>query len=104
MDDVVLIVITRILLYTFVTGLFAFVLLYFFRSNWRETTPGKYIFYFMSSLAIIFLYLAVSPMIAHLHVRYYINIVLVMLLNFGAWRMTYLLFKIQQEERSSKHK
>lgn len=102
MDESVLVLITRILLFTFVTGLLTFVLLYYFRSDWQRTQPGKYIFYFMSSLAVIFLYLAVGPFMIHIHARYYINVILVLLLNFGAWRMTYLLFKIQQGERSSK--
>lgn len=99
MDDLALIWVSRILLFTFVSGLLTFVALYFFRSNWRTTIPGKYFLYFMSTLTVIFLYLLVTPLLVHYHGRFYINILLALILNFGAWRMTFILFKIQQEDR-----
>jgi len=102
MDDVVLIWITRVLLFTFVIGLLTFVGSYFLRSNWRGTMVGRYFLYFMTTMALLFLYILLAPTLVHFHGRFYLNIVICLILNYGAWKMTLLLLKIQKGEEVNK--
>ena len=103
MDDSTLIWIARILLFTFVAGLLTFVFSYLLRSNWRKTVAGRYVAYFMSTMALLFVYLSLGPVMVQFHARYYVNVVIGLMLNYGAWRMTYILFKIQKGEEKDRN-
>ena len=88
-----------ILLGTLVVGLVSFVVMYVARSNWRATRVGKYILYFMATVSVTFAYLLISPLVGRYHGRQYVDFLVLLALNFTAWRLTLLLRRVQQSER-----
>lgn len=91
-----------ILLGTLVIGLASFVVMYITRSNWRATKVGKYILYFMTTVAVTFAYLLISPLVGRYYGREVVDFLVLLVLNFTAWRLTLLLRRVQQGERDSK--
>lgn len=90
------------LLGTLVIGLISFVLMYATRSNWRATKVGKYLLYFMATVTLTFAYLLISPLVGRYPGRDIIDFLVLIVLNFTAWRLTLLLRKVQQGERKVK--
>lgn len=85
-----------LLLGTLVLGLVAFVITYMVWSDWRKYVVGRYMMYFMATIAGTFAYILVSPMIRDVWGRRYLDLAILVLLNFVAWRLTWLLRKIQK--------
>lgn len=96
MDSETLTTITQILVGTFILGLLTFAFLYFYYSNWRKTTVGPYILLTWLTMAFTFVYILVAPMMLSREVRAYVNVLVAMMLNYGAWRMAFLLIQIQR--------
>ena len=88
-----------ILLGTLVIGLFAFVIRYMTRSNWRANRVGKYILYFMATVAVTFAYLLISPVVGRYPGREVVDFFVLIVLNITACRLTLLLWKVQRDER-----
>lgn len=90
-----------ILLGTLVIGLVTFVIRYASRSSWRATTVGKYILYFMATVAFTFAYLLVSPLVGRYPGREVVDFFVLIALNLTAWRLTILLWKVQRHEHET---
>jgi hypothetical protein len=89
-------VISFVLLGTLVLGLFAFVWIYGTGSDWRESRVGRYLFYFMLTITGTFAYILISPLTRDIPGRIYVDLLILVLLNYGAWKLTWLLRKIQK--------
>ena len=89
-------VIAYVLLGTLVLGLVTFVIRYMVGSEWRQSLVGRYMMYFMMTIAATFAYILVSPVIRDVWGKQYLDLVILALLNYGAWRLTWLLGKIQK--------
>lgn len=87
------------LIFTWAAGLTTFVVSYFLRSNWRDNIVGRYMLYFFATLTGLVIYMFVYPLLRNIPGILYINILVLLLMNYGAWRMTFLLLKIQWKER-----
>ena len=83
------------LLATFCLGLLTFILMYL-RSNWRENIIGRYLMYFMANIAFLFVYLLFGALIPKFPGRVLLDMAILLSLNYGAWKITWLLFKIQK--------
>lgn len=84
------------LLITLVVGLFTFVIVYMIGSDWRRNLVGRYVMYFMATIAGTFAYILFSPLLRDVYGKKVIDLAILLLLNFGAWKLTWLLRKIQK--------
>lgn len=89
-------VIAYVLLGTLVLGLVTFVIRYMVGSDWRESLVGRYMMYFMMTITATFAYILISPIIRNAWGKQYVDLIVLGLLNYGAWRLTWLLGKIQK--------
>lgn len=101
-----LMIIEYVLLATSVVGLVTFVITYMVGSNWRGSLVGRYIMYFMMTMAGTFGYILFSPILQSFDVlgKRVVDIIVLIILNYGAWKLTWLLRKIQKgkyDERKS---
>ncbi len=84
-----------ILLGTFCLGLLTFVVTYF-QSNWRTNLVGKYIMYFMIAMFVVFVYIMLGPIVRSYPGRQIVDIVILLAINYGAWKIVWLLYKIRK--------
>lgn len=89
-------VIAYFLLGTLVLGLFTFVITYAIGSNWRKYVVGRYMLYFILTIAGTFFYILILPLVRFIPGRIYIDLIVLLLLNYGAWKLTWLLRRIQK--------
>jgi hypothetical protein len=82
------------LLASFCVGLLAFVVIYF-RSNWRENIVGRYVMYFWLTLLVVFFYILFGRLLGNYYGRSVVNTLILIAMNYGAWKLTWLLYKVQ---------
>ena len=88
-------VLQYVLLCTFCLGLLTFVVTYF-RSNWKANAVGRYVMYFMITLTGLFFYLLFGELLDEYEGRTYINFLFLITINYGAWKLVWLLYKIRK--------
>ena len=88
-------VLQYVLLCTFCLGLLTFVVTYF-RSNWKANAVGRYMMYFMITLTGLFFYLLFGELLGEYEGRTYINFLFLITINYGAWKLVWLLYKIRK--------
>lgn len=88
-------VIQYVLLGTFCLGLLTFVITYF-KSNWKANAVGRYIMYFMVTLTALFIYLMLGELLGDYPGRVLVNIAFLLSINFGAWKIVWLLYRIRK--------
>jgi len=89
-------ILAYLLLGTLILGLVTFCVTYAFGSNWRSYTVGRYIMYFMATIAGSFAYIMVSPVVQDFFWKPYVDLAVLIALNYGAWKLTWLLRRIQK--------
>lgn len=88
-------VIQYVLLSTFCLGLLTFVVTYL-RSGWKSNIIGRYIMYFWIVLTALFIYLLFGEVLGDYPGRIIVNLLFLVAVNFGAWKLSWLLYKIRK--------
>lgn len=78
-------------------GFCTFCAAFYFRSNWRKYTLGRYVLYFMLTWAFIFVYSQAVAIFGPYKGKFYVDAIVLTGLSFGIWKLTFLLIKIQNE-------
>jgi hypothetical protein len=89
-------VLQYLLLGTFCLGLLTFVISYV-RSNWRANAVGRYVMYFMITLTGVFFYLLFGELLGDYPGRIIVNIIFLLTINYGAWKLVWLLYRIRKD-------
>lgn len=80
---------------TFCIGLMTFIFR-FYLSDWRINIVGKYMMYFLVTISVLFIYIFLAPLFGDHPSREIFNVLLLLSLNFGAWKITWLIFNIER--------
>jgi hypothetical protein len=67
----------------------------FFRSDWRVNIVGRYFMYFWITLVILFVYMMIGGFLGDYPGRVIVEVLLLISLNYGAWKMISVLSIIQ---------
>lgn len=86
------------LLGTFSLGLIIFAVK-FLKSDWRVNVVGRYFMYFWMTLVTLFVYLLFGGLLGDYPGRAIVEILLLISLNYGAWKMISILSKIQNGDK-----
>lgn len=95
-------ILANVLLITLIAALLSFAGLYLLRSQWKANVVGRSVLYSYASFAGLLLYIFVYPFIEEITFGFapYLNILILIGLNIAAWRITYVLIKIQNKEKA----
>lgn len=85
------------LLITLCGGLLTFVVRFLFWSNWRSTLVGRYIMAFLLTITGMFIYIFIARLIPNYPGRDAVNIIILLILNYGAWKLAWLIIHIQRK-------
>lgn len=91
-------IVTNLLLFTACFGLLLFIYRYYRHSYWRMYLVGRYVMYFMLTITGIFTYILIVQLIDPYYGEKFVNLIILIMFNYGVWRMVYLLIKVQNQK------
>lgn len=89
-------IIISVMLFTFLIGFFTFMVFFIFFTSWRRSRVGRYMAYFLGIIMFVFGYIAIARFLPDHSYKDYLNIMILIAMNLGIWKMVFLIIEVQR--------